>query len=168
MRARLRWILAVLSLGLAACREPAPAPPPPAVLAPPPPAPPAPPPPAPPAPPPAAPTSALRAALLAARDLPGFRALAADQVVVLEIHGNKPARPIFTVRRDRLDPASFAKLLARLPHEPDPAGGEGEDFQCDDAAHSCVFSDENGRATRYVFAPGDKPQLREIRIEGRN
>ena len=120
-----------------------------------------PPPPAPTAPP----SSPLRAALLAGQDLEGFRALAAQPFRLVELRGKRPPRTLVTLPRDGLDARLFEqKIRARLPHEPDPAGGEGEDFHCDDDQRSCVFNDEAGRATRYLFDPTG-PKLREIQID---
>jgi hypothetical protein len=120
--------------------------------------------------PPAPVASPLRTALLAVKDLDGFRALIADGFRLLEGRGKRPPR-IAALSGARLDAKAFEqKIKPLLPREPDPAGGEGEDFQCDDVARSCVFKDENGRATTYLFEPAapDSPaatKLREIRTD---
>jgi hypothetical protein len=149
---------------------------PPAPVQPPAPAAPAPPPPAPPPAAPAPAPSALRSALLAIADADGFRALAADDFRLLENQEKRPAKITVKLPRDKVDAKLFnQKIKARLPREPDPAGGEGEDLRCDDAQRTCVFSDETGRATTYLFsaapgvtaaAPGaaDQPKLREIQV----
>jgi hypothetical protein len=114
--------------------------------------------------------SPLRTALLAVKDLDGFRALVADGFRLVEGRGKRPPR-IAVLSGARLDAKAFEqKIKPLLPREPDPAGGEGEDFQCDDVARSCAFKDENGRATTYLFeaAAPEAPtsaKLREIRID---
>jgi hypothetical protein len=129
--------------------------------------------PAPAAPTPVVPSSPLRAALLSAKDVDGFRALAADSFRLVESKGKRAPR-ITRFSRARLAPGAFAhEIQGHLPHEPDPAGGEGEDFQCDDVSRSCVFKDENGHATTYLFdqaapaptTPPRLPKLREIRVD---
>jgi hypothetical protein len=107
---------------------------------------------------------------LAIADADGFRALAADDFRLVENRGKAPAKILIKLPGDRIDAKLFNhKIKARLPREPDPAGGEGEDFRCDDAQRSCVFSDETGRATTYLFAAApsdgtDQPKLREIQV----
>jgi hypothetical protein len=116
-------------------------------------------------PPSAPPASPLRTALLAIKDLESFRALAGDGFRVVQIQGKRPPNVSVKGPRDHIDAKVFdQKIKPHLPHEPDPAGGEGEDFQCDDAQRSCVFKDENGHATTYLFESADSAKLREIQV----
>jgi hypothetical protein len=164
------WLTLVIVFAVVpACKDEArPAAPAPAVQ-PPPPA--APPPSEPAAPTPAAAPapSALRTALLAIADHEGFRALVADDFRLVENQGKGPAK-ITKLPRERVDAKIFdRKIKPRLPREPDPAGGEGEDFRCDDTQRSCVFGDETGRTTSYLFTAAtpsgaDVPKLREIQV----
>jgi hypothetical protein len=165
MSTRAAAFVLVVLLGWSACSRRTPeAPPPPAPPAPPAAAePPAEPPAAPAVPPP--PSSVLRDKLLGAQDLESFRALLAETLVVSS-RLPKAAKPT-TLVAARLDQRQFdARVRPLLPREPDPAEGEGEDFECDDARATCVFRDAAGNATTYVFtAQAGEPRLHEIRKE---
>jgi hypothetical protein len=158
----------MLTLGACKGQTPAEKPTPPAAAAPAPPPPAVPPPAAPETPPPAAePQSPLRTALLSIRDPDSLRAVAADRLRITDDPGKGKPKSATLIMTAKLDDKIFAdKVKDQLPREPDPAGGEGEDFSCDDAKSRCVFRDEFGRATTYVFsAPPNPPKLREIRRE---
>ncbi len=112
------------------------------------------------------PRSPLGTALLAIKDVDGLRALAAPTLVLAEGKIGSKAVKTTKLTSAKLNGKLFEQRIApRLPREPDPGGGEGEEFACDDEQRLCDFRDPYGNATTYRFTPPPaEAKLREIRF----